>query len=106
MIATEVINGTTPERGGFEGLVPLMKEYIRDHADLLMEQREKLQQYVQFVADRADGYPHTTARWMRKVIASHEEYQGDSVVSERITHDLIRECVERSLRSDEQTREE
>ncbi|VDD78772.1 unnamed protein product [Mesocestoides corti] len=35
----------------------------------------------------------TTARWLRYLIQRHPDYRGDSVVSPRITDDLVAECL-------------
>ena len=34
----------------------------------------------------------TTATWIRKFVTEHEDYQQDSVVTQRISYDLMREC--------------
>ena len=96
LMADEIINGTTAQKGGFEGMVPLLKEYVRGIHNMSGQQRGRLEQYLQLVSDRAAGYSQTTASWMRDFIVAHKKYRRDSVVSERICYDLVRECIRRS----------
>ncbi|KAB8224243.1 glutamate-cysteine ligase-domain-containing protein [Aspergillus novoparasiticus] len=89
----EIINGehsTSPAR--FPGLVPIVRSYLLEQ-DSLPNEEAKLMQYLNLISCRASGSLPTPARWMRDFVAKHEDYQHDSVVSERICYDMLREVV-------------
>ncbi len=48
-----------------------------------------LRRYVALIVGRAMGDVPTGATWQRNFVRSHPEYQGDSVVTPRIAHDLL-----------------
>jgi hypothetical protein len=50
-----------------------------------------LSSYVRFVAARAAGEVPTGAAWQRTFVTSHPAYKHDSVVSNPIVYDLMRE---------------
>ncbi|PIG88245.1 glutamate cysteine ligase [Aspergillus arachidicola] len=94
MTINEIINGehsTSPAR--FPGLVPIVRSYLLER-DLLPNEEAKLMQYLNLISCRASGSLPTPARWMRDFVAKHEDYQHDSVVSERICYDMLREIVD------------
>ncbi|KAF7590339.1 hypothetical protein BBP40_002942 [Aspergillus hancockii] len=93
MTIDEIINGehsTSPSR--FPGLVAIARSYLLER-ELLPNEEAKLVQYLNLVSCRARGTLPTPARWMRDFVASHEDYQQDSVVGERTCHDMLREIV-------------
>ncbi|QMW43901.1 hypothetical protein G4B11_007271 [Aspergillus flavus] len=93
MTIDEIINGEhsmSPAR--FPGLVPIVRSYLLER-DLLPNEEAKLMQYLNLISCRASGSLPTPARWMRDFVAKHEDYQHDSVVSERICYDMLREVV-------------
>ena len=96
LMADEIINGMTAQKGGFEGMVPLLQEYVRGIPNLSKQQRGRLDENLQVVSDRAAGYSQTSASRMRDFITAHERYRRDSVVSERICYDLVQESIKRS----------
>jgi glutamate--cysteine ligase catalytic subunit len=51
-----------------------------------------LNSYLQFISKKASGELMTTATWIRNFVTSHEDYKGDSVVSESIAYDLMMRC--------------
>jgi glutamate--cysteine ligase catalytic subunit len=97
--ATGIINGITdlPPGEGWEGMAPLIRRYINQQTNLDSEQKAQLLKYIQFVSERADGDAKTLAWRIRDFIACHPEYKRDSVVSEEITYDLIKACIENGL---------
>lgn len=86
MTIDEIINGKQPD---FPGLVPLMNQYL-DSADVDVETRCTVQRYLNFIRQRASGKISTTARWMRDYVRDHPAYQGDSVVTEEISYDMLK----------------
>lgn len=46
------------------------------------------------VFTRATGELKTMARWTRDFVLRHPDYRHDSVVSERITYDLVSTCAD------------
>ncbi|XP_041360661.1 glutamate--cysteine ligase catalytic subunit-like isoform X2 [Gigantopelta aegis] len=89
MDVNEIING----KGDFVGVLPLMNKYL-DSVDIDVETRCTVMQYLQLISKRASGELMTTASWMRQFIEKHPSYKHDSVVSERISYDLLTKCDE------------
>lgn len=76
----------------FPGLVPLIHAYL-DIIDCDVETRRVVDDYLEFICQRASGDLVTTATWMRNFVSAHPDYKFDSVVSEKIAHDLLQKCV-------------
>lgn len=96
----EIINGCHPrtqndstidddETPGFPGLIPLVESYL-DSVNIDVSTRCELARYLDLIRRRANGTLWTGAKWIREFVRTHSEYQGDSVVSEKITYDLIK----------------
>lgn len=86
MTIGEIINGEGSN--GFPGLIPLVESYL-DSVNVEVSTRCELARYLDLIRKRADGTLWTAAKWIRHFVADHEDYKGDSVVNERINHDLI-----------------
>ncbi|KIW68734.1 hypothetical protein PV04_04658 [Phialophora macrospora] len=125
MSADEIMNGSRSLRSdgtqstssSFEGLIPLVKRYIREfyagecerghergqkHEQEHEHERGKVDvtadqlfKYLDMIGARAAGTLPTPATWMRQFVQRHERYSRDSVVSERICYDLM--CAIRDL---------
>jgi len=67
----------------FPGLIPLILAYL-DHINCDKVTKERLQEYLTFVEQRACGELVTPATWMRNYVRSHPAYKGDSVVTDEI----------------------
>lgn len=91
----EIMNGMDKE-GGFEGIIPLVKQHLKQMDGIDDSHRRSFEPYLDFISERASGRNQTTARWMREFIRQHKDYHRDSLVSDLITHDLIKACVDRS----------
>jgi glutamate--cysteine ligase catalytic subunit len=91
MTVAEIVNGKVDARGeGFPGLVPLVESYL-DSLNVDVETRCELARYLDLIRKRANGKLWTAAKWIREYVRSHAEYQKDSVVSDAITYDLLKE---------------
>lgn len=86
MTVNEIINGS-PD-GDFPGLIPIVESYL-DSINVDVQTRCELATYLELIGKRASGELDTTARWIRNFVDAHPEYQHDSVVDDKITHDLI-----------------
>jgi glutamate--cysteine ligase catalytic subunit len=86
MPLAEIVNGCAD---GFPGLVPLVESYLNS-VNVDIETRCKLDRYLDLIRQRADGTLWTGAKWIREFVRSHEDYKGDSAVSQKITYDLIK----------------
>ncbi|MCJ1472633.1 Zn finger-containing GTPase- Activating Protein for ARF [Lambiella insularis] len=97
MTIDEIINGQTDTSDdgapGFPGLIPLVESYLNS-VNVDVETRCDLARYLDLIRNRASGKLWTGAKWIRDFVRTHAEYRGDSVVSERVCYDLVRE-VER-----------
>jgi len=99
MSIDEIINGSTksshdPDQShGFPGLIPLVESYL-DSVNIDVSARCELELYLNLIRKRANGTLWTGAKWIRDFVRSHPEYQSDSVVSERITYDLVKTVEE------------
>lgn len=86
MTIEEVINGKGDD---FPGLVPLIKQYL-DSADVDVDTRCTISQYLRFIQLRSTGEVWTLARWMREFVANHPEYGKDSKITDGIAYDLLK----------------
>ena len=87
----EIFNGT-PGSGptpAFIGLIPLVESYLNT-INISVETRCQLSEYLDLIRKRASGELMTSARWIREFVRGHEEYKGDSKISERINYDLVK----------------
>lgn len=105
MTIDEIINGTSLESTPshhpdytFPGLIPLVESYL-DSMNVDVETGCELRRYLALIRGRADGSLWTAAKWIREFVRGHEAYGGDSVVGERVNHDLVGKVlrVERGL---------
>ncbi|VDK51009.1 unnamed protein product [Gongylonema pulchrum] len=87
MTINEIINGKADD--DFPGLVPLIRQYL-DGADVDVDTRCTVSQYLSFIQKRASGELQTLATWMRAFIGEHPEYGHDSFVSDRIVYDMLK----------------
>lgn len=90
MSLDEIINGSSDEAPvAFPGLLPLVETYLASrNVDVAV--RCQLTAYLGLIRDRANGRLWTAAHWMRSFVQNHSDYACDSVVSEVITHDLVK----------------
>jgi glutamate--cysteine ligase catalytic subunit len=63
-----------------------------DHINCDTVTRNRLNQYLDFIEQRAIGELITPATWMRNFVRSHPSYQNDSVVTDEIAYDLTKAC--------------
>lgn len=75
----------------FPGLIPLVRAYL-DHIGADSLTMTRLSTYLDFIEKRATGELVTPATWIRKFIRNHEDYKGDSIVSDKIAYDLLLAC--------------
>jgi glutamate--cysteine ligase catalytic subunit len=88
MTVDEIFNGKSTY---FPGLIPLVYAYL-EYVNCDEETFTHLNSYLQFISKKASGELMTTATWIRNFVTSHEDYKGDSVVSESIAYDLMMRC--------------
>lgn len=87
MTVDEIINGQS-NGTDFPGLIPLVESYLNS-MNVDVETRCELARYLDLIRKRASGQLWTGAKWIREFVRSHEEYKGDSVVSEGLCYDLV-----------------
>ena len=84
----EIVNGSRD--GAFPGLASFVRRYAEErYVDADPKECRRLEAYFELVEGRASGRVETLARWMRRFIREHDDYQMDSVVTERIGWDLM-----------------
>jgi glutamate--cysteine ligase catalytic subunit len=91
MTANEIFNGES-DPNGFPGLVPLVRYYL-DYKQMPPTEQAKVAPYLDIISKRASGENPTPASWMREFVLSHQDYQQDSYVSERVCYDMMKEIV-------------
>ncbi|QSL65370.1 hypothetical protein MERGE_002680 [Pneumocystis wakefieldiae] len=87
----EIINGQCDIDNGFPGLIPLIEDYF-DCIDLSDNIRQILEKYLELIKKRASGEWQTTASWIRSFVRNHPAYKKDSVISQEINYDLIKQA--------------
>uniref|UniRef100_A0AC35THR5 Glutamate--cysteine ligase n=1 Tax=Rhabditophanes sp. KR3021 TaxID=114890 RepID=A0AC35THR5_9BILA len=85
MTINEIINGDGKE---FTGLVPLLRQFL-DGADIDVDTRCTISQYLSFIQKRASGEIQTQAHWIREFVDNHKDYKHDSVVPESVIYDML-----------------
>ncbi|KAI6180554.1 Glutamate--cysteine ligase [Aphelenchoides besseyi] len=85
MTINEIINGDGKE---FPGLIPLIRQFL-DGADVDVDTRCTITQYLNFIQKRASGEIWTLAHWMRDFVEKHEDYKQDSFVPDSTIYDLL-----------------
>ncbi|KAI9709812.1 MAG: Zn finger-containing GTPase- Activating Protein for ARF [Candelaria pacifica] len=94
MTVDEIINGQQSQtNAGFPGLIPLVESYLNS-VNVDVETRCELARYLGLIQKRASGQLWTGAKWIRHFVRSHEEYELDSVVNEKICYDLVKAVEE------------
>ena len=61
-----------------------------DGADLDVDTRCTITQYLTFIQKRASGEIFTLAHWMRAFVAGHPSYKKDSHVNDEIIYDMLK----------------
>merc|ERR1711953_1179770 len=82
----EIINGGK----GFPGLIPFMHRFLQDTATEI-ETSCKVKDYLDLIASRSKNELMTSAGWIRHFVLNHPEYKSDSIVNDKIVHDLTLE---------------
>jgi glutamate--cysteine ligase catalytic subunit len=89
----EIINGSKAtsddDDDGFIGLIPLIESYLNT-VNVDVQTRCDLARYLDLVSKRANGQLKTGATWIREFIRGHEDYRGDSRVTDKINYDLMK----------------
>ena len=98
MSINEIINGTSASRDESPGLLPLIHKYL-DTCDYDSTTRNRLDEYLNFIRERANGNLPTTAKWLRSFVHKHPEYESNSVVGAGVLYDLMR-LVEKMSETD------
>lgn len=96
MSIDEIINGVKSDSGfdnEFPGLIPLVESYL-DSMNVDVATRCELASYLELIKKRANGTLWTAAKWIREFVKGHEDYKLDSVVDDRINHDLIKAVID------------
>ncbi|CCJ30240.1 unnamed protein product, partial [Pneumocystis jirovecii] len=91
MTIHEIINGQNSGPDKFPGLSPLIRNYL-DTINVSQEVKQILGKYLELIEKRASGEWQTTASWIRSFVRNHPNYQKDSVITQEINYDLIREA--------------
>ena len=90
MSINEIINGgSSSSREEHPGLIPLIQRYL-DTCDYDSTTRSKLDEYLNFIKERANGNIMTTSKWLRSFVQEHPDYDSDSVVGEEVVYDLVK----------------
>ena len=89
MSINEIINGVSSPRDESPGLLPLIHQYL-DTCDYDSTTRNRLDEYLNFIRERANGTLPTTAKWLRSFVQKHPEYESNSVVGTGVYYDLVK----------------
>lgn len=86
----EIVNGNTES---VRGLLPLIRRYLNTASQSSTAEREKIDKYLDFVANRASGKEPSPAARMRRFVHMHPSYKKDSVVEADICYDMLHEIA-------------
>jgi glutamate--cysteine ligase catalytic subunit len=96
MSIDEIINGAKPDSKSdneFPGLIPLVLSYL-DSVNVDVTTQCELASYLELIKKRANGTLWTASKWIREFVKTHDDYKEDSVVNDRINHDLIKAVID------------
>jgi glutamate--cysteine ligase catalytic subunit len=95
MSIDEIINGAKLDSADneFPGLIPLVESYL-DSMNVDVATRCELASYLDLIKKRANGTLWTASKWIREFVKEHDHYKGDSVVDDKINHDLIKAVID------------
>ncbi|KAI5181160.1 glutamate--cysteine ligase catalytic subunit [Nematocida sp. AWRm80] len=68
------------------GLIPAIEKYLEEYSE---QDKKDILPYLQFIKDRASGKKSSVATFIRRFVSSHPEYNGDSLINQSISNDLI-----------------
>ena len=85
MTIAEILEGKGDH---FPGLVPLCRTYL-DFIGCDSVTRAKVDTYLDFICDRANGRLLTNAAWIRRFVTNHPDYGHDSRVPQTVAYDLL-----------------
>eukprot|EP00826_Nyctotherus_ovalis_P050274 TRINITY_DN6146_c0_g1_i3.p1 TRINITY_DN6146_c0_g1~~TRINITY_DN6146_c0_g1_i3.p1 ORF type:complete len:667 (-),score=139.94 TRINITY_DN6146_c0_g1_i3:179-2179(-) len=91
MTVAEILEGKPDIE--YKGIFPLLRELIEE-SEGTGEDKEQLNEYLNFLLLRAKGTYKTGAKYIRDFVRSHSDYKFDSLVSEKINYDLLRHLEE------------
>ena len=88
----EILNGA--KEYNYPGLIPVIKNEIKNNLNYTEEVRKDLLKYVEHMEKKAKGEIWTDAKYIRKFINEHPKYNKDSIITEEINYDLINHLLE------------
>lgn len=94
MTIADIFEGN--EEIGNTGLIEIFKNYM-DTNNFGEKDREFYDTMFDLLVKRAKGQLKTGARFLRDFVLSHPAYQKDSVVTDEIGYDLVKEAYELSM---------
>mmetsp|Transcript_32634 Transcript_32634/g.104069 ORF Transcript_32634/g.104069 Transcript_32634/m.104069 type:complete len:803 (+) Transcript_32634:151-2559(+) len=88
MSILEILTG---KQGYYPGLVPLVLAYLQ-HIKCDPETERIVRSYLDLIVKRASGELVTAAKWMRRYVEDHVDYDNDSTVKANVAYDLLSAC--------------
>mmetsp|Transcript_4851 Transcript_4851/g.15202 ORF Transcript_4851/g.15202 Transcript_4851/m.15202 type:complete len:777 (+) Transcript_4851:70-2400(+) len=88
MSILEILTGKS---GYYPGLVPLVLAYLQ-HIGCDPETERIVRGYLDLIVKRASGELVTAAKWMRRYVEDHVDYERDSNIKPNIAYDLLNAC--------------
>lgn len=77
----------------YKGIFPLLEEMI-DSCDGTEKDKEQVRDYLNFLLQRAKGKLKTGAKYIRDYVRKHSSYEFDSIVTDKINYDLLKNLEE------------
>lgn len=81
----EILNGCPT----FEGLLSMVRSYLST-CQLSQDEVRKINSYLNLIERRASGELKTDAQWIRDQVRSHRDYKFNSIITESINFDLMK----------------
>ncbi|KAI5173056.1 glutamate--cysteine ligase catalytic subunit [Nematocida sp. LUAm3] len=72
--------------GTYCGIFGAIDKYLEEYSE---EDRKRIHPYMEFIRDRVSGKKVSVATYIRKYVFNHPEYNGDSLISQKLSNDLI-----------------
>lgn len=83
----DIFLGTGSEYCGILGAID---RYLQEYNE---QNQKEVMPYLEFIKDRVSGQKTSVATYIRKFVAKHPRYCGDSLVSQELSNDLVSEIL-------------
>ncbi len=87
MTVAEILEGKPDKE--YPGLYPLIEQWMAKQSETKPKEKERIRRFMAFLLGRAKGKYRSGAKYIRDFVQRHPDYAHDSIITERISYDLL-----------------